>query len=120
MGVAVRQMAGIRRWGRWWRRLTRLARFGDAISHFGQPADFFFHFLARLECDNILRFNFDSGSGSRITSLTGFAPFDFENPEIPKLNSTFLDQRVDDRVERPLHNFFRLELREVSSFGNQL
>ncbi len=83
-------------------------------------ADFLFHHLAGLERDDVLGFDIDGITGSRISSFAGLASLDLEDSEVPKFNTAVAHQRVDDGVERELDDFFRLDLRELQLIGNEL
>jgi hypothetical protein len=56
----------------------------------------------------------DAVAGTRIASFAGFALLDLENAKVAQLDAAFLDQRVNDCLERPLDDLFRGQLREAA------
>src|SRR5262249_7509659 len=71
-----------------------------------------FHFLAGLEGDDVLRLDVDAFAGARVAGLASLALLDLEHAEVAQLDAPLREKRLDDGVERLLHDLLRLELRE--------
>ena len=81
--------------------------------------DLFFHLLAWLEgYDEFLRY-IHALTGPGITRLSGGTGFDLKYAKIAELDPPFLDQSLDDGVERLLDDLLRLELRHADLFRNR-
>src|SRR5205809_771219 len=63
-------------------------------------ADLFFHLLTRLEGYDEFLWDINALASSRIASLSGRTSLNFEHAKVAKLDSPFLDQRLDDGIER--------------------
>ena len=59
-------------------------------------------------------------AGPRVPRLARGPPLDLEDAEIPQLDPPLGDQRLDDRVERPLDDVLGLELRQADLLGDLL
>src|SRR5262249_42221656 len=115
MGVNRWNMGGCRRWG-----TAGLPHLGWPLCNLGHSANLFFHFLARLEGHDVLRFDFDLGTSPGIPGLSRLASFDLENAKISQFDSAVLNQRFDDSIKRPLNDFFSLQLGEIGPVGDLL
>src|SRR5205823_6717252 len=82
-------------------------------------ADFFFHLLAWLEGYDEFLGHIHTLTGSGVASLAGRTSFDLKHAKIAELDPPFLDQSLDDGVERLLDDLLRLELRHADLFRNR-
>ena len=85
-----------------------------------QPADTFFHFLARLEGHHKLFRYKDFLTCPRIAGLPWGTSFYLKNAEISQLDPFILDERIYDCVERLLDDFLRLQLGKTNFLGDSL
>jgi hypothetical protein len=55
---------------------------------------------------------------ARVPSHAGLSFLDLEHPEISQFDPPLTDERLDQGVKRPLHQFLRAKLGEIDLFGD--
>jgi len=91
---------------------TNFTRLAVSINGF-RYTDTLFHFLAGLEGYDVFRRDFDRFAGSWVPRYAGLPLADFKHSEFPKFDAAIGRQRIDDRIEGPLHDFLRFDLGEL-------
>ena len=71
--------------------------------------DTLLHLFPRLERDDVLLSHINLPTRARVPCLAGRPPFELENSKIAQLNTSFLRDRLQYRVQNCLHsNLYQL------------
>src|SRR5262245_44080640 len=79
-----------------------------------------FHLLARLEGNHVLRGDIDPITGARVAGLTRLAQLYLKHAKVAQFNSPLGQQRIDNRIERLLHDLLCFELGQAKAIGDLL
>lgn len=80
--------------------------------------ELFLHQAADLELDGTSGGHGDGFEGLGVLRLSGFADFDFENPEVTKLKTIPAAELIDDAVEEKLNDVFHLSTFQLGAGGD--